>query len=201
MPPNRIEGESREVMEDDVRMPRVYIACHAPALGEVGWYAADLLAAALTGGKSSLMYEDLVYRRQLAQDVGCYVFPTEMTATFALISTARPGVDPDELEAALAEHLARAAERPLSAEHFERALSQQLTDLYSQLQTLDKRADLLSLHTTYFDDPSRVARQEECYRSLSPEDVTAFAAGHLGEDQRAVVTVVPRRQDDGGSSS
>ena len=203
VPPSRLDREVREVMEDDVQMPRVYMAYHAPPVGDDRWYAADLLTAAMTGGKSSLMYEDLVVRRQLAQDVGCYLFPTEATATFAVISTARPGVDPARLEAALVEHLARAAAEPLAAEHFERALNQQLTDFYGQLQTLDKRADLLSLYTTYFDDPAGVARQVDRYRSLSADDVMAFAARRLGIDQRAVVTVVPRadtpRRDGGGS--
>ncbi len=195
--PGRLDGERREVMEDNVQMPRVYMAYHAPAVGNHGWYAADLLAAALTGGKSSLMYQDLVYRRRLAQDVGCYVFPTELTATFAVISTAKPGVDPAELEAALVEHLARAAAEPLAAEHFERALSQRLTDHYSQLQTLDRRADLLSLFTTYFDDPAGVARQVERYRAVTPEAMTAFADQRLVTGQRAVVTVVPRSDGDG----
>ncbi len=200
VPPSRLAGERRAVMDDDVQMPRVYMAYQAPPLGDDGWYAADLLAAALTGGKSSLMYEDLVYRRQLAQDVGCYVFPTEVTATFAVISTAKPGVDPARLEAALVEHLARAATEPLAAEHFERAMSQRLTDHYGQLQTLDRRADLLSMFTTYFDDPAGVARQVDRYRALLPEDVTALAARRLGTDQRAVVTVVPRAASSGGGS-
>ncbi len=191
VPPTGGDGERREVMEDDVQMPRVYMAFHAPPIGDDDWYAADLLAAALTGGKSSLMFEDLVYRRRLAQDVGCYIFPTEVTATFALISTAKPGVDPVELEAALTEHLERVAAQPLAAEHFDRAMSQRLTGLYGQLQTLDRRADLLSLYTTFFDDPAGVARQEERYRAVRPEDVMAFAAKRLAAG-RAVVTVVPR---------
>ena len=194
VPPSRLDTLRREVMQDDVQMSRIYMAYHAAPVGDDNWYAADLLSAALTGGKSSIMYEDLVYRRRLAQDVGCYVFPTEVTATFAVISTAKPGVDPAELEAALVEHLARAASEPLTEEHFERALNQRLTDHYGQLQALDRRADLLSLHTTYFDDPTGVTRQVERYRALSPDDVTAFAARQLGADQRAVVTVVPRAE-------
>ena len=201
VPDTRLDGASREVMDDDVQMSRVYMAYHAPPVGDDDWYAADLLAAALTGGKSSLMYEDLVYRRRLAQDVGCYVFPTEVTATFALIATAKPGVDPEQLEEAMLEHLARAATEPLAAEHFDRAVNQRLTDHYGQLQTLDRRADLLSLFTTFFDDPASVARQVDRYRAVRPEDVSAFASERLGPEQRAVVTVVPRSGDTYGETA
>ena len=64
------------MLPDDVRLPRVYIAFRAPAYGERAWYAADLLAAVLAGGKSSPLYRDLVYDRQIAQDVGASVGPS-----------------------------------------------------------------------------------------------------------------------------
>ena len=138
------------------------------------------------------MYEDLVYRRRLAQDVGCWVLSTEVAATFAVISTAKPDTDPAELEAALLGHLERAAAEPLAPAHLERAKNRLLTGHYSQLQTLDRRADLLSLFTTYFDDPSLVSREVERYRRLGTADLQAFAADHLRPDRRAVVTVGPR---------
>ncbi len=192
VPEARLERERREILPDDVKLPRVYMAYHAPAYGSDGWYAADLLSAALTGGKSSLMYEDLVYRRRLAQDVGCYAFPTEATATFAIVSTAKPGVDPARLEAAIDGHLARAAAEPPAAEDFERARNQRTTDHFDQLQSLDRRADLLSMFTTFFDDPEGVVREGGRYLEVTPDDVAAFAAERLHPDRRAVVTVVPR---------
>ena len=192
IPLARIDAERREIQPDEVQLPRLYMAFQAPRYGDHGWYAADLLAGALTGGKSSLMYEDLVYRRRLAQDIGCYVFPTEVTATFAVVSTAKPGVPIEALEEAVYEHLKRAATEPLAKEHFDRALNQSLTGYYSQLQALDRRADLLSLFTTYFDDPAGVIQEVDRYHSLKPEDLTTFAAERLGEHQRAVVTVVPQ---------
>ncbi|MCP3959373.1 MAG: insulinase family protein [bacterium] len=192
-PPHaRDRDERREVLNDDVQLPRIYMAFQVPAYGQDAWYAADLLCAVLTEGKSSLLYEDLVYRRQLAQDIGCYVFPTELTATFALVSTAKPGVEPAELEAAIVEHLERVAREPIAAEHFERAVNQRLADHYSQLQTLDRRADLLSLFTTFFDDPAAVAREVERYHALDPGDLTALAQDRLAGRNGAVVTVVPR---------
>ena len=184
--------ERREVMEDDVQLPRIYMAFQVPAFGRDGWYAADLLSAVLTEGKASLLYEDLVYRRQLAQDIGCYVFPTELTATCAVVSTAKPGVDPEALEDAIVEHLEKVAREPVAAEHFDRAVNTRLTDHYEKLQSLDKRSDRLSQFTTYFDDPAAMAREVERYRSLVPEDLTALAAERLAGRHGAVVTVVPR---------
>lgn len=193
-PPAVISGVSREVQEDDVRLPRVYMGFHSPRFGDDRWYAADLLTNVLADGKSSVLYEDLVYRRRLAQDVGCYVFPTELTATFVIISTAKPDTDPADLEAALLEHLHRAASEPFERRHLDRARNRLLTSHFDQLQTLERRADLLSLFTTYFDDPHLAGETIDRYQRLEAEDLTSFAGEFLRPDRRAVVTVVPRER-------
>jgi len=184
--------ERRTVLPDNVQLPRVYFGFRAPAYGERLWYAADLMAAVLAGGKSSPLYRELVYERQIAQDVGASVSPYEAVATFLVVATARPGVDAAEIEEALWRHVSRIAAEPPAPEELERARNRMLTDYYSSLQKLDNVADLFSQFTTYFDDPGCVAREAGRYLEITPQDLTDYAAHWCGEAQRAVVTVVPR---------
>src|SRR4029077_18629049 len=100
-------GERRELIATPARLPRVYLAFRAPAVGQRLWYAADLLAGILAGGKSSLLYRDLIYDRQIAQDVAASVSPYEEVATFLVVATARPGVPVEALESALLSHVDR----------------------------------------------------------------------------------------------
>jgi len=199
IPPPRVQELSRETQEDDVQLPRIYMGFHAPAYGRDGWFAADLLSTALSDGKSSILYEDLVYRRQLAKDVGCFVFPTEETATFAIIATAKPEVAPEVLEDALVEHLERWRREILPASQVERAKSALVTSHYSQLQTLDRRADQLSMLTTYFDAPELLGKEAQRYLGLDAEDLRQFALEHLDPETRVVVTVVPRQTGTGST--
>jgi zinc protease len=182
----------RAVVADDVRLPRVYFAFRAPAYGERLWYAADLLSAVLAGGKSSWLYRDLVYERQIAQDVAAYVNPYEVVATFLVIATARPGVAAEAIEEALRGHLARAAAAPPAAADLERVRNRVLTEYYSGLQKLESRADQFSQFTTYFDDPGGVEREAERYAELTAEDLMEFAGGWCTEAGRVEVVFVPR---------
>jgi zinc protease len=191
-PDRPLGGERRQVLEDDVRLPRVYIAFRTPPYGQRAWYAADLLAGVLSGGKSSVLYRDLVYERQMAQDVGAYISPYEVASTFLVMATARPGVEPAALEAALLEHLERAGAASPSPEDFDRSRNRMLTEHFSGLQKLDNRADLLSLFTTYFDDPGGVEREADRYREIEPDELRALAAERFTASERVVVTVVPR---------
>src|SRR6202035_4697933 len=186
-------GERGDELLEDVRLPRLYFGFRAPAYGERLWYAADLLATVLAGPKSSLLYRDLVYDRQIAQDVGAYVDPTEAAGTFVVIATARPGVEVEAVEAVILEHLERAATSLLDPAELERARNKALTDYYGGLQKLDHRADLFSQFTTYFDDPGGCERSADIYRQVSASEIQDYAAAFLAPDERARVAVLPRR--------
>jgi predicted Zn-dependent peptidase len=184
-------GERREEMADDVELSRLYLGFAAPGLSEADWYAGDLLAAALAGGKSSPLYRDLVYERQIAQDVSAAMMPTELAATFVVVTTARPGTGLDELEAAVNEHLDAAAREALAASEIDRARNRLVTSYCAELQSVGQRADLLSQFTTYFDDPGRIDREMDHYE-LPASELVRFAVDHLVPDNRVALSVVPR---------
>lgn len=193
-------GEVRETLEDQIRLPRIYLGYSGPSFGDRAWHAGDVLATILADGRSSVLYHDLVYRRQLAQDVGAYIFPTEEGATFAIIATAQEGVDGERLLAALDEHLDHAAEHPPSDVQLERARNRLLSDHHDQLQLLDRRADLLSLYTTYFDAPGRLNEEPALYASMTGDEVREYARSTLRRDQRVVLTLVPRSAGPGSET-
>jgi zinc protease len=185
-------GERRERLTDEVQLARVYLAGQAAAYGEPGWYAADLLARVLTSGKSSVLHEDLVYRRELARNVTAYLLPTELTAPLTIIANANPGRPVEELERAIVEHLDRLAAEGPTEKDLVRARNRVLTGLFEDLQTLDARADLLSQHATFFGEADRAFGEADRYGAVTAEAVRDAARRYLVEGGRAVVTVVPR---------
>jgi zinc protease len=190
--PPPLSGERRALLEDDVRLARIYIACRAPAYGRSLWYAADLLAAVLAAGKSTRLYRDLVYERQIAQDVSVYADPFEAIGDFIAVATVRPGVEPAVVEQAIGGHLDRAAAEPPTADELAAARNRVLTDHWSALELLANRADSFSQFTTFFDDPGRLAGEADRYRAVTAAELQELAAGYLREPQRVVVTVVPK---------
>ncbi len=191
-PDPHFAGERRDRLVDDVRLARIYRAHQAPPYGEPAWYAGDLLARVLAAGKSSLLHEDLVYRRELARNLGAYLLPTELSGTFNVVANANPGTSLDRLEGALTDHLERIASEGPAEEDLERARHQVLHELYEELQTVAARADLLSQCTTYFDDPGRAFAEADRYAAVTRDAVRDFAREHLIDGSRVVVTVTPR---------
>ena len=182
----------RETVEDDVQLPRIYFAFRTAPFGTDEWFTAALLSSLLGDGKSSPLYRDLVWERQLAQEVAAFVYPTEEVGFFLVVATARPGVTAAALATAVREHLDRAgAERP-TAEHHERALNRTLAALWGELETVERRADQLSMYTTLFDRPEDAWSEPDRYAAVTPADLSAFAAARLGADRAVELTVLPR---------
>ncbi len=190
-PAARHREERRVVLEDAVQLPRIYIAYRTAPFGTPEWIATDMLAAALTQGKSSPMYRDLVYDRQIAQDVSMAALPTEIDGSLIVAATGRPETSPTELLAAVDEHLERSRREVLEDADLDSCRNSLLTSYIEQLQRFDLRADVISQSTTLLGDPTRYADRLHGYSRATGEDVREFAARSLAPESRAVVIVVP----------
>jgi zinc protease len=194
--PPVLGAELRQVVEQDISLPRVYVAYRIPPYGTEGYYPASVAAQVLAWGKASLLYRRLVRDRRLAQDVVAYAFPIVLGASMLVLwATARAGVDPQTLETALLEEVA--ALRDIDAAEVERAIH--LIEAYqlAALQRVDERADQLSMFTSLFDEPERINTELDRVRAVTPGAVRAFAEQYLGADNRALLLYVPRNGGQG----
>src|SRR5689334_9505530 len=64
----------REVVEDDVMLPRVFVALRSPAFGTDAYYAASVAGAVLGMRKGSRLYQRLVRDAQVASDAGAFTY-------------------------------------------------------------------------------------------------------------------------------
>jgi predicted Zn-dependent peptidase len=195
--PGRLEvpailgAEQRALVEQDISLPRTFIAYRIPAYGDDRFYTADVAATILGTGKASLLHRTLVLRNQTAQDVAAYAFPIVVgAAMLVVLATAAEAVPIERVEADLLSALD--ALRTVSDEDVARAVSLIEARHLTELQRVDHRADAFSMMTTLFDDPARVNTEIDRYRAVTTARVRAFAHELLGMDNRAVLTYVPR---------
>ena len=191
--PPVIGEEVRQRVEQDISLPRLYLAYRIPPYGDDGFYAAAVASFVLAWGKASRLYRSLVRDRRLAQDVVAYAFPIVVgSAMLVLWSTARPGVEPGCLERAFLDEIEGLAN--VQDAEVERAIHLIETRRLIDLQRVDERADQLSMFTMLFDDPDRINTELDRIKAVTTADVRRFAERYLGADNRAVLWYVPRGQ-------
>ncbi len=189
----RFERPLREVVEDDVQLPRAIVAMRIPPSGSPDWYAASVAGAILGMRKGSRLYRRLVRELRVAADATAYTFDLTKGADLLIVdATANGDVTPDRLEQAVHDELDAFALDGVTDLELARALALIETDFVSSLQSASDRADTLSKFATYFGDPALVNEQPALYRAVTAEQVTAFAKEWCTSNNRATLLYVPK---------
>jgi len=191
--PRTFGGWAREVVADDVMVPRLFLAFRAPAFGTDAYYAGSVCAAVLGQRRGSRLYRALVRERELASDVSAFTWDLAKGADlFVADVTARPGTDAATLESAVVAEVDRLRTEGVRADEVERVLALIETDFVSSMQTAGDRADAISKFATLLGNPGLVNEQLDRYREVTAAEVTAFARDFLGKDNRASLVYVPK---------
>ena len=187
-----LESQQRETFEDDVPLPRVYLAYRIPTCDRRAFVPFEVAADLLATGRASRLFANLVRRHRFAQDVAASAFPwVGGAATLAIWATARPEIDAGRLESALLEEIASLAESGPTEAELARVRNVHAASTAASLQEVGERADRLSSYTTLFRDPERINREMERYDSVASGDVREAMATYAQPDQAAVLTYLP----------
>ena len=192
-----LDGAVREVVEDDVMLPRVFIAFRTPVFGSPDYYVSSVTSAILGLKKGSRLQRSLVREQQIASDATAFTYDLVKGSDMLVVDvTARPGVTLDALERAVHAELDRLRADGATDTEVARAIALIETDLVAVLQSAGDRADRLSMFATYFGDPTLVNVQTERYRAVTTERVNAFAREYLAGSNRASLIYIPRANTD-----
>jgi zinc protease len=98
---------SRIVMQDRVPQARIYKAWRGPEWRSDDTTLFELIDAVLTSGKTSRLYQRLVYDDQVATDVGAFPIDGEIAGGYVAYATVADGQDVATVEHALDDEIAR----------------------------------------------------------------------------------------------
>ncbi len=173
-----------------VPLPRIYVGGRIPPVDADGFHAAEVASTILGSGRASRLYRTLVREQRIAKDAISYIFPLQTGASLYLLRvTGFPDSDLGRLEEALFDEVQGMAS--VSGGELERAVALTETELVRQVQHVGNRADLLSMFDQVFRDPGRLNQEVQRVRAVTRDHVQAFAATHLGPENRAVLTYLP----------
>ncbi len=96
---------TRGVQHDHVAQPRIIRTWVVPQLGTDDAILLDLASTALGGGKTSRLYQRLVYQDKLVDDVSASIAPFALASQFQIQADVKQGVDPAKVEAAINDEL------------------------------------------------------------------------------------------------
>jgi len=188
----------RDVVPDDVMLPRLFMAFRSPVFGSDAYYAASTAGAVLGLRNASRLKRRLVRERQIAADASAFTYDLSKGADLFVVDvTARPGVTAEQLEQEVAYEIDTLVRDGVTDDEVQRAVAVIQTMFVEAMQQAAERADRLSMFATYFGDPERVNTEVDLYRAVTTDRVNAFVRERLDENNRASLLYVPREDAPG----
>jgi len=177
-------ASTRETMYDQVAQTRIYRVWNGPQDGTRDAELLTLAAQVLGGGKTSRLYERLVYRDRIADTVSAGHTALEIAGLFGITSDVKAGVPHAKVEAAIEEELQRFIAKGPTAEELERARTGMRAGFVKGLERIGGfggKADVLAACEVYEGDPGCYRRSLEVLRNATPEEVREAARRWLSQ--------------------
>jgi zinc protease len=191
--PAPITKEIRLNSTDDVQIPKVFMAWRAPALWSPEEAPGELAAYVLSVGKTSRLYQKLVFEDRLCQDVGAFLDTGDLGSNFFIIATPKPGVDPEKVIAAITAELDKLAAAPPSAGELERVKATWEAGFLAGLEDIMSRGIRLAAYDVQAGDPDYLGKDLERHRNVTGPQISSFVKKYLGKSQRVVLVISPEK--------
>jgi zinc protease len=188
----RTPAPSRRItLHDAVTLPRVYLAWRS-----VPWFtdedaSLDTATDILGAGKNSRLNRALVIEQQLAQSATAYQHGLEIDGKLVLVATARKGVEPDALIAALMGQVDLFIQHGMEPREFQKSLHMKEAALVFGFEAMRDRAHRFSSFQTLTGSALNYRVQHERYAAMTPEGVMKQAALTFASEP-VILEILPR---------
>jgi predicted Zn-dependent peptidase len=181
---------SRATMEDRVAQTRILREWNIPARSDRDYVLLDIAADILGGGKTSRLYQRLVYQDKLVDSVQASASPFELGSQFEVQADVKQGADPAKVEAAIAEEMQKFLADGPTADELSRVQAQDRAGTIRSLERVLGKARILGESELYLGSPDAWKERFAWNQSATAGDVQAAAKRWLSQGDYTL-TIVP----------
>jgi predicted Zn-dependent peptidase len=181
----------RDTVYDDIKLPAVFLAYHAPSMGTKEAYAMDFLTYILSGSQSARLKTNLDETGLTAQSTLFY-FDSEDPGLVYALGIANLGKETKEVEDALVAEIEKVTNESVSEEEFQMVQAALEYSVASQLRTLSGVSQSLANNYTYFKDAGRINKELSFYSEITRDDLLQVAKKYFQPQSKTVVYYLPK---------
>jgi len=174
----------RQVIQDRVPQARVYKTWNVPERSSEAFQHLELFADVWANGKTSRLYEDLVYDKQIATDVQAIALGRELGSLLIVYATARPGESLQAIEAAMDAELERLLDGGVQRRELEGVKTRRLAGFIRGVERVGGfggKSDILAQSQIYDGSADGYLRHLQTIREATAGQVSATARQWLGD--------------------
>jgi zinc protease len=192
--------ERRVTVKTPWPLPAVVVAHHITYDGHPDSYPLHIAAKVLSDGQSSRIYEELVYKKQVAVAAYGGANLIEHPNLFYVVAIVQPGHTTEEAAAALIAELERLKAESISDRELQRTKNQFARDYILTRETNQQKAQHLAHAAVIHKDITTADGEFDIFQNITAADVQRVARTYFTEQNRLVLTLLPGGGAEAGAS-
>ncbi len=188
------DKSTRGEMVDQVAQVRIYREWNVPQTGDADLTLLELAASVLGAGKTSRLYERMVYKDKIADSVSVDIEPFALASLFQLQVDVKNGVDPARVEKVVAEEWQRFLKDGPTQDEIDRARTRAHAGFVRSVEKVSSQARILAEGQVYRNDPAAYKKEFAELDAATPASVLATAKKWIGKGDYTL-TVKPGTPD------
>ncbi|MFA7626526.1 MAG: pitrilysin family protein [Candidatus Kapaibacterium sp.] len=184
---------AHKVTYDNVPLPAVFISFHLGDFKSEELYTADVLSYMTGIGKSSELYKNLVYDKQIASQVGAFVDKREHCSLLTFYAVAsKPLVSADELSEEVYYELEKIKINNYDDQLLFKTRNLLTSQMANEIQYSHGLADMVGNFTLFRNKPEMIFDVLGKYDSVSTERIASLAKKYLNREESIRIDVLPK---------
>ena len=188
--PERTAEKRQTVKAPNVPLPAVAITYLAPDSKSKDAAALNVAQAILSGGESSRLYQELVYKQQIAQEAGFRFDERVDKGLLYFIATMASGKTPEAGEKSLLAELKKIQDAPVSALELEKAKNKLIANALRSRETNDGKAFAIGRAVIFQNDANAVNTELNEIQAVTAADVQRVMKKYFTDKNRVVIYYV-----------
>ncbi|MFC7670298.1 M16 family metallopeptidase [Hymenobacter humi] len=176
---------------DNVRFPMMQVVFPTVPNGHPDAVALDAVSQILGGGKTSLLYKNLV-KNQKAVQASSYQYNSELGGQLAIVALPFPGKGLDSLETIVRNTLTEFEKRGVTDEDLQRFKAQTEAQVVNSLASVSGKVSQPAAYQTYFNNPNYLTVETKELKALTKADVQRAYDKYIKGKHAVILSVLPK---------
>lgn len=185
--PDRLSEKRYMKTAPNVPFPAVAITYLAPPSKDPDAVVFDVVETILSGGESSRLYQELVYKQQIAQEASFTADIRVDRGLLYFLGIAAEGKTAETIEKSLLAELAKMQNAPVTAKELEKAKNQLIMAKLQELETNDGKAIAVEQAVAYDGDPKAVNTDIQKLQAVTAADIQRVMKKYFTDTNRVVI--------------
>ncbi len=170
--------------------PTLIAGYHIPAIGHPDLYVLDIIEVILSGGKSSRLYEKLVYEEQKALNVSTWVDKTKDPGLFNIMLMPLSNIPIEEVEILLWAEIERLKSELVNETELQKTKKQIKANFIFQQETLETRGNMLGKMSVLL-SPKYFNTYLDNIRAITSDDIMRVSNTYFNEKNLTIAVQFP----------